>query len=552
MKKTVLLAICLAMFLCSCTVVRPVSNDGVFTYSIQNGEAVITDLITSKRQLKIPSVFRGYPVTEIADKAFKDETYVRAVLFEGQNLRRIGKQAFIGTCISQITFPESLQVLEDEAFSESILMKSVTFSGAPKYIGNKAFYNCQALESVYFADGVQEIGACAFLKCSTLSDINLQSVARFGELSFGACYELRQDLVLSATEIGDRAFIACENIPSLKVENADKIGIAAFSDCKALTSVTLSDQIKSIPESCFEGCENLMQLNSVPLERVGAYAFHQCHALTDIELSDVAQIYASSIKNSGITAECIDDDDPLRIIDGKTYKRTFYDDFDGTELNSENWSRCPEWQRRTAYWRDEDTSVKNGTLMLDVSEGAHPDIEGRTAYFSGAIRSKGNFSQRYGYFEIRCNLSDLFGFWSAFWLMPAEGAGMADINNDGMANDGAEIDIYESPFSGTDKVNHAVHWDGYSTNHDMIYTETCIPGLYLGYHTFAFKWTEDEYVFYIDGEEMWRVTDPDKISHVKAYLKVTVEVGEWGGPIYSNNFPFCALLTDYVKVYAEE
>ena len=37
-------------------------------------------------------------------------------------------------------------------------------------------------------------------------------------------------------------------------------------------------------------------------------------------------------------------------------------------------------------------------------------------------------------------------------------------------------------------------------------------------------------IFYVDGKETWR-TGEGGVSHVPAYLKLTVEIGKWAGDI---------------------
>ena len=58
----------------------------------------------------------------------------------------------------------------------------------------------------------------------------------------------------------------------------------------------------------------------------------------------------------------------------------------------------------------------------------------------GAVRTRDLFEQTYGYFEIRCKLQQVPGFWSAFWLMPRN----IDMYGQDGGQDGTEIDIYEA------------------------------------------------------------------------------------------------------------
>ena len=118
---------------------------------------------------------------------------------------------------------------------------------------------------------------------------------------------------------------------------------------------------------------------------------------------------------------------------------------------------------------------------------------------------------------------------------------------------GTEIDIYESPFYNERKIQHTLNWDGYGAAHK--YEGSIVDAdVYDGkYHTFGLLWTEDEYVYYIDGIETWR-TDAQKAMgtcETPLYMKITAEMGSWTpDDINPANFPD-HIKVDYVKTYKE-
>ena len=59
-------------------------------------------------------------------------------------------------------------------------------------------------------------------------------------------------------------------------------------------------------------------------------------------------------------------------------------------------------------------------------------------------------------------------------------------------------------------------------------------------------WVKDR-VFYVDGKEVWR-TKAGGVSQVKEYLKLTEEIGDWGGDITKAALPDY-FEVDYVRVY---
>lgn len=230
-------------------------------------------------------------------------------------------------------------------------------------------------------------------------------------------------------------------------------------------------------------------------------------------------------------------------IDGEAYKLTFSDEFDGNVLDMSKWEYCPEWKRQDleCYWKNECVSVQDGNLVITAEDAGD-------RYNMGAIRSKGKFEQAYGYFEARCTLNTTPGYWTAFWLM-----GESVANEDGFGTDGTEIDIMESAYYGT-AVNHGLVWDGYGANRRASAVQTKNSALYDGnYHTFSLLWTESEYIFYIDGEEVWRTyaEEAGGTCTVPLYLKFTSETGSWtAGELTSESFPD-NVYVDYIRVYSK-
>ena len=230
-------------------------------------------------------------------------------------------------------------------------------------------------------------------------------------------------------------------------------------------------------------------------------------------------------------------------LNGNTYTLSLFDDFSGDTLDDTIWSPCPEWERSDAgaYWDNDRISLDgNGNLVLSVDKD-----EENNRYSSGAVRTKEKFQQTYGYFETRCKLQDIEGFWSAFWLM-----GDTVLNVDGSGEDGTEIDIMESAYLSESCIRQALHYDGYGEAHQNTSIKYQMDGLYEGYHTYGLEWTPEEYIFYVDGTETWR-TSYGGVCRNPLYLKLSTEVGTWAGTLNENDLPG-EFLVDYVKVYACE
>jgi len=98
-----------------------------------------------------------------------------------------------------------------------------------------------------------------------------------------------------------------------------------------------------------------------------------------------------------------------------------------------------------------------------------------------------------------------------------------------------------------DRIQQTLHWDGYGKQHRWAGHVARVPGVIQGFHTFALLWTPKEYVFYVDAKETWR-SGAGGVCQVPLYLKLSDEVGPWGGDIRKANLPD-RFLVDYVRVY---
>ena len=220
---------------------------------------------------------------------------------------------------------------------------------------------------------------------------------------------------------------------------------------------------------------------------------------------------------------------------GKQWKLIWQDEFDGTKLDETKWNRLGDWKRRDGFWVKEDAYLSGkGTLLLRTKKDGD-------RYTCGAVNTQVKFEHAFGYYVARCRMPTQPGHWPAFWMMCS---GVGKVGDEG--RDGTEIDIVEIPWR-DGKVTFNLHWDGYGKDHKSAGSNTTIPALTEGFHDYGLLWTKEEYVVYVDGKEVWR-TKAGGVSQVPEYLKLTEEVGEWGGDITKAQLPDF-FEVDYVRVY---
>jgi len=220
---------------------------------------------------------------------------------------------------------------------------------------------------------------------------------------------------------------------------------------------------------------------------------------------------------------------------GMQWKLVWQDEFDGSKLDETKWNRLGDWKRRDGFWVKEDAYVNGqGSLILCTRQDGE-------RYTCGAVNTQGKFEHAFGYYVARCKMPKQPGHWPAFWMMCP---GVGKVGDAG--RDGTEIDIVEIPWR-DGKITMNLHWDGYGKDHKSAGTNTTITTLTDGFHNYGLLWTPDEYVFFVDGKEIWR-TRAGGVSQVPEYLKLTEEIGPWGGDIHKADLPDY-FEVDYVRVY---
>lgn len=245
------------------------------------------------------------------------------------------------------------------------------------------------------------------------------------------------------------------------------------------------------------------------------------------------------------------------VVEDSEWTLVWQDEFEGAgPVDPDKWEQ-PEYNRRNnengpdGWWLPEESYHDGqGNLVLRASliDNRNNDDDAYD-YATGAVRSLGRFEQRYGKFEVRCQMPTVPGWWVAFWLMSP-----SVFNEDGSGEDGTEIDIMEG-FGWTDRIHHTLHWDGYGAAHRSEGIAEELEGIREGFHTFTLEWNETEYIFFVDDVETWR-SQAGGVSQVPAYIKITGELSTEAGyssPWWANEpvpsyFPDYFII-DYVRVW---
>ena len=227
-----------------------VVNMPVYKYSLdEDGNATITGYSGSVSALAIPQTIDGHKVVAIGEGAFK------------------------GTCLVNVTIPDTVTVIGDSAFENCDNLKNVKISENLKKLGMMAFGNCDALTEIEIPKNITTVAYNEFynpVRGPFTGSNSLQTVV-FEE---------------GMTWLPGYILAGCSGFTTVKIpETVTEIGKGAFRDCSRLESITIPDTVTMIGDSAFENCDNLKNVKiSENLKKLGMMAFGNCDALTEIEI----------------------------------------------------------------------------------------------------------------------------------------------------------------------------------------------------------------------------------------------------------------------------
>lgn len=237
----------------------------------------------------------------------------------------------------------------------------------------------------------------------------------------------------------------------------------------------------------------------------------------------------------------------------KGYSLVMYDEFEGDTLNTDLWFHRGEGVGGDGLYSSEQVSFRDGNLV--ITGEYKEDGKFGEGWYGAEVATTKKYKQ--GYFEIRCICNGEGDFWSAFWIQaghPYE----AEYSQGGIG--GAEIDIFES--CGYDEiwgphVVQTIHCAGVDGVQEDF--QSARLGFFKGkniceeYNTYGLEWTENEYIFYINGVETCRSSFGNGVSQVEETPIISLVVpgadklASMNKETYKTEF-----IVDYVKIYQKE
>lgn len=246
------------------------------------------------------------------------------------------------------------------------------------------------------------------------------------------------------------------------------------------------------------------------------------------------------------------------------YSLVWSDEFDGTSLNTNNWTievnGSGGGNQEKQYYTDrpENIRIEDGNLIIEARKEEYNNRQ----YTSGRINSRDKRYFKYGKIEARICMPSGGGTWPAFWTMGN------DYKRVGWPKCG-EIDIIEHVGNQPRMASFATHTpDKNGTKGNNWSSRAYMDGLEEQYHVYGIEWLEDDYngmdriYFTIDGEQL--AMTQESYEHVdentywpfnkEHFIILNLAIGgTMGGAIDDNIFNSPVLMkVDWVRVYLRE
>ncbi len=276
-----------------------VVNMPVYKYSLdEDGNATITGYSGSVSALAIPQTIDGHTVVAIGNGAFRGSCLVNVTIPD--TVTEIGGRAF-EECkqLSSVQLSNNLEMLDSYAFANCTSLTSIRIPKSLE-VSNWPFDGCSALQNVEFEQGITRIPGNLFCKCSGLTTVTItDTVTEIGGRAFEECKQLSSVQLSNNLEMLDSyAFANCTSLTSIRIPKSLEVSSWPFDGCSALQNVELEPGMTKIPDNLFLKCSGLTTV-TIPdtVTEIGGRAFEECKQLSSVQLSNNLEMldsYASA------------------------------------------------------------------------------------------------------------------------------------------------------------------------------------------------------------------------------------------------------------------
>lgn len=252
-----------------------------FEYEINaQGRMTITRYVGNDAHVVIPKRIEGKDVKIIGYKAFGG-TNIQSIVMP-DTVIYIFPYAFMNCeSLESVTMSESLISIAENAFRNCISLSKVDLSmNSMEFIEQEAFSGCQNLKEVEFGDQITLIGKQAFSDCVSLEQIILpKNLAELGEAAFHNCKSAQKIRIPKTLEVwGFYPFFGTESVTEIVFEDGLKrIGTNEGGFCSKgqMQSIVIPASVEVISEGAFMECPNLKEVYfQGPAPQIGTGKFN--------------------------------------------------------------------------------------------------------------------------------------------------------------------------------------------------------------------------------------------------------------------------------------
>ncbi len=227
----------------------------------------------------------------------------------GRNLKTIGPQVFADDQnLERITFNDNLELIGNRAFHWCIALKEVTFPDSLTTIGVSAFSDCTALDTVNIGSGLTTIGDGAFTTSKIVKEAT-EDVIYIGEEN-GDKWLVGAKVVIANDENGEKKIDGgvhgTDNYELIVKDGTVGIAEGALSYVLSdynrdteeykfvfskLDRVVIPDSVKYINGGAFRLCLNLSEVEiGSGVEEIGMAAFEMCNHLRKVDIPNESRL----------------------------------------------------------------------------------------------------------------------------------------------------------------------------------------------------------------------------------------------------------------------
>ena len=185
---------------------------------------------------------------EIKDGVLRKYTGSETVVNVPDGIAKIGAGAFKNSGVTEVTLPEGLITIGDDAFYRCKDLKTVNIPGSVRYIEFQAFSGCGSLESVTLPESIELIASYAFMNCKCLKEIVIPgNNCSICDDAFRASGIKKISFLEGTREVGNRICYGCTELETVILpESLETIGNGSFTNCSNLTNINILERIREI------------------------------------------------------------------------------------------------------------------------------------------------------------------------------------------------------------------------------------------------------------------------------------------------------------------